>query len=223
MVLVCKDERGLRVHGAARVCVVYKVLQRTLVMSTQSRNHLAQVMAKLACGEAECGIKIISISVDSRSVLDWIGGGSVNYKAEECLIIERIYESIRRLGKWNITVFLSWVRAHNGTPLNELADDCAKLGMMNQRISLRWSRRFTTRYGRAEWALISTKSVRRQCMKAAMARTIAAWKTEKAKKRRLIATGKRLRKNVCSRFLLDWDISIHSAYTPERLAMSRRE
>ena len=61
-------------------------------------DYIAQVMAKLAWGEAKCGIKIISISVDNRSVLDWIGGGSVNYKAEECLIIERIYESIRRLG-----------------------------------------------------------------------------------------------------------------------------
>ena len=108
-------------------------------------------------------------------------------------------------------------------PHNELADDRAKLGMMNQRISLRWSRRYATRYGRAEWALISTKSVRRQCMKAAMKRTIAAWKTEKDKKKRLIARGKRLRKNVCSRFLLDWNISLHSAYKPERLAMSRRE
>ena len=42
-----------------------------------------QVMAKTGRGEAEFGIKIISVSVDSRSVLTWIGDGSVTYKFEE--------------------------------------------------------------------------------------------------------------------------------------------
>ena len=89
-------------------------------------DFVEKVMAKTRRGEARFCIKIISVSVDSRSVLDWIGGGSVTYKFEECRIIERIYEYIRQLGIWDITVILSWVRAHNDMQHNKLADDRAK-------------------------------------------------------------------------------------------------
>ena len=145
-----------------------------------------KVFVKVESGDAKWGIKAISVSVDSKFVLAWIGGASVSYNGEECAIIRRIYSAIARLGEFDIKVLLSWVRAHDNTVHNELADDMAKLGMMNARITLRWEHRFQTHFGRAEWANVSKKSVRRQCMKKAMERTIDAWKVERIKKRRLI-------------------------------------
>ena len=42
-----------------------------------------KVFVKVKSGDANWGIKVISVSLDSKSVLAWIGGASVTYNAEE--------------------------------------------------------------------------------------------------------------------------------------------
>ena len=90
----------------------------------------------------------------------------------------------------------------------------ARICMMNQRFALKWNLDFNTVYGRPEWVFISAKSVRRACMKEVRARD------DKAKD---IAKGKRLRHEVCSRYLVSWQISAHSSYKRELISMTRRQ
>ena len=172
---------------------------------------------------SDVGLKLCSLSVDSLSVLNWIGGTSFEYDVHVTAIIDNIYGLLRRLGNWDITVILSWVRAHDSTDHNELADQRARLGMLNQRWSLSWDGKFESSFDRREWAFVSARSIRRSCMKEARKRTIRAWITERRRKARLIRNGTRRRETVCSRFLIEWGISKHSAYRKEMRAMSRRE
>ena len=208
---------------ARRTSIEFCELKGVEYMLESIYAFVLQVFAKVESGAALFGIRVVSISVDSKSVLDWIGGVSVEYNYAVGCIIERIYELIRLFSVVQIQFVFSWVRAHNDTDHNELADDRAKLGMMNQRISLSWQQRYDTRFGRREWAYISAKSVRRQCMKSAFRRTVAKGTTTRGKTRDKIATGARQRQNVCSRFLIDWRISHHGSYSKEKQAMSRRE
>ena len=184
---------------------------------------IIDLVARIKRKGADLGIKLCSLSVDSLSVLNWIGGVSFEYDINVSEIIERCYALLRQLGENGISVLLSWVRAHDSLDHNELADQRARLAMLNQRWSLTWDRNYETRFGRRDWGFVSARSIRRSCMKEARKRTIAAWKVERDRKATLIREGKRKRETVCSRFLIDWGISKHSAYRKEMRAMTRRE
>ena len=184
---------------------------------------IIELVARIRRKGADLGIKLCSLSVDSLSVLNWIGGVSFEYDIYVSEIIERCYTMLRQLGQSGISILLSWVRAHDSLDHNELADQRARLAMLNQRWSLTWDRLYETSFDRKEWSFVSARSVRRSCMKEARKRTIAAWKTARDKKATLIRKGKRKEETVCSRFLIKWGITKHSAYRKEMRAMTRRE
>ena len=177
--------------------------------------------------DSEQQIRIVSISVDSRSVVEWIGGESTAYGMQVALIIQSIYSGFMQLKERGVQVILSWVRAHNATVENELADDRARLGMMNARFSLKWERWYSTEYGAEDWKYISGKSVRRECAKAARKATVEKWKLDRDQKRveilKSIQLGKRTWLSYCSRYITKWRIGAHSAYKKEMRAMNRRQ
>ncbi len=69
--------------------------------------------------------------IDSETVLKWIGG---KYFIKDPLIREKvkiIYDLLSELDFMDIITHLVWVKSHNDESGNELADDIAKLAMLN--------------------------------------------------------------------------------------------
>ena len=124
---------------------------------------IIELVARIRRKGADFGIKLCSLSVDSLSVLNWIGGVSFEYDIHVSEIIERCHALLRQLADLGILILLSWVRAHDSLDHNELADQRARLAMLNQRWSLTWDRVYDTSFDCKEWKFVSARSVRRSC------------------------------------------------------------
>ena len=115
--------------------------------------------------------KVISFSIDSCTVLEWMAGECLNY---DKLVYDRlsvIYEKIRELDRWGIETVWSWVHAHNAEALNENADILAKVAMMNARFTGNWSAGFSTTYGEREWINYGEKAAKKEAKRRAIEMT----------------------------------------------------
>ena len=84
--------------------------------------------------------------------------------------MRRLETQMHSLEMQNVPIHLVCVHAHCREALNEIADWLAKCGMENMRMMNRWSR-VKQIYDEREWVNISSRAVRRECMKVAMKRT----------------------------------------------------
>ena len=167
--------------------------------------------------------EVISVSIDSCIVLEWLAGECHNYDKLVYDKLTQIYDLIRELQRWDIKTLWSWVHAHNSEPLNENADILAKVAMMNARFTASWGASYQTAYDRREWTNYGEKAAKKECKRRAIEATRREWRKACVAKTTEIENGIVEEAEVCSRYLLKWKISASMAYKEDRKGLRRFE
>ena len=167
--------------------------------------------------------KVVSISIDSQVVLEWIAGHTYKYDIRVYRKLCDIYSGIRALRSWNVRLVWSWVHAHNEEVLNELADKLAKLAMLNMKQSASWLKNHSTIYGAAEWSNYGEKAAKKECRRMGINNTRRRWTRYCEETRKKFGSGAKAESDTCSRYLVKHNINASSAYKTDRKWMTRRD
>ena len=162
--------------------------------------------------------ELLILAIDSETVVKWIGG---TYQPRDALVygkIKEIYKLINDYNDFDIEVHLIWVKAHNEEKGNELADDFAKLGMLNLYQTKSWVH-YEKKWDKNEWYNFSYNAAKKESKRKSFYNTLNGWKDYKKRKKEEMRNDKK----VLSRNLVEWDIKYSYAYKYELNNLTKRE
>eukprot|EP01083_Nonionella_stella_P128945 390861_1 len=140
------------------------------------------------------------MAVDNLCVINWIEGKN---RINDPIIhgkIGYIHSLIERL-KPKLDVFLIKIAAHHGWKGNEIADDMAKLGMMNY-LQTKTYKDYECRYSKKEWENITYNAIKKEAKRESIRRTRQEWKDEM-----MIKKAKPITERCLSRDISNWNIT----------------
>ncbi len=133
---ICYNAESLSMRSSIDFCE----LNAALLALDNLEYNFNQILRRIKNGNASTLIpKYICMAIDNECVVKWIAGKN---NIEDELIqnkVQCIYDWMNKLQKLDINIHLIWIKAHNEENGNELADDLAKLGMLNYYKTLKWT------------------------------------------------------------------------------------